>query len=292
MSPKTEHSSGFKAEEATLYQALVKTREKGQKILIPYLTGGLSTTEKTVSSAGGKTQSVSRDWLAPLYAATEAGANAIEIGIPFSDPVMDGPVIQQANDLALADNTTPVSIANDQALYESPIPLAVMTYYNIAFRMGLQRFAALLNKAAISATILPDLPLHESSDWVEAANAQAVEHIQFAAPTSTDERLEQIAASAQGFIYCVGLLGVTGERDELAKSALRIAKRMKSVTDKPVLVGVGIGSGEQAVEVCEYADGVIIGSTLVRRLIDPNEPQPAQKVGEIVHGFRQALDAG
>jgi tryptophan synthase alpha chain len=143
--------------------------------------------------------------------------------------------------------------------------------------------------SGVAAAILPDIPLEESGPWCEAADGAGVETVMLAAPTGSDERLERIAERAMGFVYAVGLLGVTGERDQLAASAVEIARRCKAVTDKPVLVGVGIGSPAQAVEVCEVADGVVIGSAVVRRALETRSPEA---VAEVVGEYRTALDAG
>ncbi len=250
-------------------------RDSGRKCLVPYITGGLGD-----------------DWLASLAAVIDGGADACEIGIPFSDPVMDGPIIQQANEIALASGATPVSIAGDLRDFESPIPLATMTYYNIVYRMGHERFANMLNEAGISGTILPDIQMDESADWIEAANKYGIENVLFAAPTSPDDRLARTGQLASGFVYAVGLLGITGERKELAASAIDIARRAKEHTDLPVLVGVGIGSPEQAVEACSVADGVIIGSTVVRRLVRGLETgtNGADAVRELIAEYRAALD--
>jgi tryptophan synthase alpha chain len=250
-------------------------RDSGRKCLVPYITGGLGD-----------------DWLASLAAVIDGGADACEIGIPFSDPVMDGPIIQQANDIALAAGVTPHSICADLRNFESPIPLATMTYYNIAYRMGHERFANMLNEAGISGSILPDIQMDESADWIKTANANGIENILFAAPTSPDERLERTGEMARGFVYAVGLLGITGERSKLAASALEIARRAKEYTALPVLVGVGIGSPEQAVEACSVADGVIIGSTVVRRLVEGSGSvaERADSVRELIGEYRSALD--
>lgn len=253
-----------------LETTLRAVRDSGRKSLVPYVTGGLGD-----------------DWLASVAAVIDGGANACEIGIPFSDPVMDGPIIQQANDLALESGVTPHTIAEDLRGFESPIPLAAMTYYNIAYRMGHERFAQLLVDAGISGAILPDIPMDESAEWMTAAEKIGVENILFAAPTSPDDRLTKTGELARGFVYAVGLLGVTGERASLAASAIEIASRAKAHTDVPVLVGVGIGSPEQAVEACAQADGVIIGSTVVRRLV---EGQGADAVRDLIATYRAALD--
>jgi len=253
-----------------LETALRSARARGAKLLVPYVTGGL----------GG-------DWLEAVAAVADAGADAIEVGIPFSDPVMDGPVIQAASEQALAAGATPVTILDGLRQADAGVPLAVMTYYNIAARMGLRRFAASLAEAGVAAAILPDLPLEEVGPWARSADWGGVETVLLAAPTASDERLARVCARARGFVYAVGLLGVTGERDELAASSLVIAERLKSLTDKPVLVGVGVSNAAQAREVCEVADGVVIGSALVRRLLDGEGPAGAAR---FIASVRQALD--
>ena len=237
--------------------------------MVPYLTGGLG------------------DWQGALAAAADAGADAVEVGIPFSDPVIDGPVIQQANDRALGAGATPLGVLDSVGRLDIGVPLAVMTYYNIAFRFGLERFASVLADQGVAAAILPDLPLEEAGPWTEAADAAGVETVLLATPTASDERLGRICARTRGFVYGVGLLGVTGVRDELAASAVVMAERLKQMTDLPVLVGVGVGTPEQAEEVCRVADGAVVGSAVVRRMLDDGGPMA---VGELVGRFRRALD--
>jgi tryptophan synthase alpha chain len=162
-----------------------------------------------------------------------------------------------------------------------------MTYANIAFHMGWERFAKELADAGVAAAILPDIPLEESGPWCEAADAAAIETVMLAAPTAPDERLPRICARARGFVYAVGLLGVTGVRAELAASARIIAGRLKAVTDIPVVVGVGVGTPSQAVEACEVADGVVVGSAIVQRMLHGGGPDG---VAALVHEFRTAID--
>jgi tryptophan synthase alpha chain len=164
-----------------------------------------------------------------------------------------------------------------------------MTYYNIAFRMGHERFAHALTSAGVAAAILPDLPLEEVGPWAEVADAGGVETVLLAAPTAPDERLPRICARARGFVYAVGLLGVTGERDVLADTAVVMAKRLKAITDRPVLVGVGVSNVDQARAVCTEADGVVVGSALVRRLLEGHGPEGA---AAFVAELRDGLDRG
>jgi len=221
-----------------------------------------------------------------VRAAAAAGADAIEIGIPFSDPVMDGPIIQQASQLALDAGATPVSILDEARALDVSIPLAVMTYYNTVHHAGLDRFAAQLVAAGIVAAIIPDLPLEESAPWCAAADSAGIETVMLAAPTAPDERLPRVAARARGFVYSVGLLGVTGERAELASTATALAARLKAITEVPVLVGVGVSNAAQAVAVTQIADGVVMGASVVRRLLEAGP----DAVGQYVEEIRLALD--
>lgn len=250
---------------------LRERRSTGVKLLVPYITGGYAD-----------------DWLDVVRAVADAGADAIEIGIPFSDPVMDGPVIQESSEQSLARGTTPQSILTELADLDAGVPLAVMLYYNTVFHMGHERFAHELNTAGVAGAIVPDLPLEEVGPWAVAADDAGIETVMLAAPTAPDERLPRVCERARGFVYAVGLLGVTGERDSLAASATVIAGRLKAITDKPVLIGVGVGTAAQAVEASAVADGVVVGSALVRRLLEGCGPEGA---ASFVGGLRAALDA-
>lgn len=243
-------------------------RAAGRKLLVPYITGGYP------------------GWEDAVRAAVIAGADGIEIGIPFSDPVMDGPVIQQASQAALDAGATPPAVLDAASGLQVGVPLAVMTYYNLVHHDGHERFAGRLVAAGIDACILPDLPLEEAGPWCEAADAAGVETVLLAAPTTPDARLPLIAARARGFVYSVGLLGVTGERSALAASATTLAARLKAITDRPVLVGVGVSNAEQAREACRVADGVIQGASVVRRLIEGGP----DAVGAYVAEVRAAID--
>jgi tryptophan synthase alpha chain len=244
-------------------------RESGRKLLVPYITGGYP------------------GWQDAIRACAAHGADAVEIGIPFSDPVMDGPVIQQASQAALDAGITPAAILDEVPDLDVDIPLAVMTYYNLVHHPGPERFAANLERAGISAAILPDLPLEESGPWCDAADAHGIETIMLAAPTAPDERLPRVAARARGFLYSVGLLGVTGERSSLAETATDLAARLKAITDVPVLVGVGVSNAEQAYQATRVADGVIQGASMVRRLMESGP----DAVGDYVAEVRAAIDA-
>ena len=247
-------------------------RDQGRKLLVPYVTGGFPGWERVVE------------------AVADAGADAIEVGIPFSDPVMDGPTIQEASERALAERATPLGIVTACGRLDlGTVPLVVMTYYNTVHRHGHGRFAASLATSSIAGAIVPDLPLEEVDEWAGAADAAGVATVLLAAPTASDERLARICARSRGWVYGVGLLGVTGERSELRRSALDIAARLKAATDKPVLIGVGVSTPDQAAELAEVADGVIVGSALMRRLLDDPARGP-EAAAAFVAELRAGLD--
>lgn len=255
-----------------LERRLRERRAAGRKLLVPYVTGGLGP-----------------EWKAVVEAVIAAGADAVEVGLPFSDPMMDGPVIQEASVRALAGGATPLGIVSELATSDAgDVPLAVMTYYNLVLRTGHRRMAHLLARAGVAGAILPDLPVDEATPWLQEAESAGVDTVLLAAPTTPPDRLSVIVEKVHGFLYAVGVMGVTGERSSLAGSAREIAARCKEVTDVPVLVGIGITTPEQAVEVCEVADGVVVGSALVRRLLDGEGPEGA---ATLVKSFRQALDS-
>ena len=243
-------------------------RAAGRKLLIPYITGGLA------------------GWQDAVRAIAASGADAIEIGLPFSDPVMDGPVIQQASQMALEAGATPVSILDEARGLDVGIPLAVMTYYNTVHHAGHERFAHQLIAAGVVAALVPDLPLEESGPWCAAADAAGIETVMFAAPTAPDERLPRIVARARGFVYSVGLLGVTGERNQLASTAASLARRLKAITDIPVLIGVGVSNAAQAHEAVQVADGVVMGASVIKRMLDGGP----DAVGDYIAEVRAAID--
>ena len=249
---------------------LRRQRDTGRSLLAPYITGGLG--------AG---------WLDVVRAVVDAGADAVEIGIPFSDPVMDGRTVQEASQRALELGATPAKIVAEAAQLDVSVPLLIMTYYNVIAHAGLERFAAQLADAGVDGAIVPDLPLDELDGWGDAAASAGVETVLLAAPTTPDDRLRAICERSRGFVYGVSLLGVTGERSKLADAAAEMGRRCKATTDLPVLLGVGISTAEQAVTAARVADGVIVGSALVRRVLAGGGPDEA---GHYVAELRTALD--
>ncbi|HTX63164.1 MAG TPA: tryptophan synthase subunit alpha [Acidimicrobiales bacterium] len=247
-------------------------RSEGRKLLVPYLMGGMT-----------------EDWVESLQAVAAAGADAVEVGIPFSDPMMDGPVIQRAGVHALDRGATPTRVIDDVASAGIEVPVAVMTYYNIVFRTGHRRMAQSLRAAGIGAAIVPDLPLEELDPWATEADAAEVATVLLVAPSTPVGRVARICARSRGFVYAVALMGVTGERESIGSDTADVVRRVREVTDAPVCVGVGVSTPPQARAVCEVADGVVVGSALVRRLLEGGGPDAAS---EFVGQLRAALDAG
>ncbi len=246
-------------------------RDAGHKLLVPYVTGGMDD-----------------EWLLTLEALAGAGADAIEVGIPFSDPMIDGPTIQEASRRALERGTTPDGILADLSRVDVGVPLVVMTYYNLVYRAGHARIAGLMHESGVSGAIIPDLPLEEVGSWAAAADGAGVATVLLVAPSTPTDRIGPICDRSRGFVYGVGRMGVTGERAVLAESAREVATRIRAATDLPVCVGIGVSTPEQAATVCEVADGVVVGSALVRRLLEGEGPDGA---AAFVSGLRQALDA-
>ncbi|MCL2394277.1 MAG: tryptophan synthase subunit alpha [Acidimicrobiaceae bacterium] len=244
-------------------------RDSGRKLLVGYVTGGLP------------------GWIDHLAAMVDAGADAVEVGIPFSDPVMDGPTIQEASLRALQAGATPPSILEELRAVDIPVPLVAMTYYNVVARAGHRRFARLLVEGGVRGAIVPDLPLEESPEWERAARVGGVETTLLVAPVTPDDRLAEICARSHGFVYGVNLMGVTGERASLADSAGILARRLKAATDLPVVMGFGISGPAQAVDAAADADGVVVASALMRLALGGARPA---EVGAAVAAVRAALD--
>ncbi len=253
-----------------LEKELRAARERGRKLLIPYLMGGMTD-----------------DWTQTLAAVIAAGADAVEVGIPFSDPIIDGPVIQEAGLRALTRGTVPDAVLDGIARAEAPVPVAVMTYYNIVFRAGHKRMARSLAAAGVSGAILPDLSLEELGPWAVEADAAGIDTVLLVAPSTPPDRVARICARARGFVYAVARMGVTGERVDLGSDVTKVVQRIRDCTDMPVCVGVGVSTPDQAAQVCEVADGVVVGSALVRRLLQAEGPDGA---AALIGSFRDAID--
>jgi tryptophan synthase alpha chain len=254
-----------------LEAALRARRGLGGRAFVPYVTGGFPGVDAKL-----------------LRALEGAGADAVEVGIPFSDPVMDGGVIQEASRLALEAGVRPADVLATIAEAELSIPVAVMTYVNPIYRRGFTAFLEEAAAAGVSGVIVPDLPVDEAPNWSAGCEAAGIQPVLLAAPGTAPERLERIGAEARGFVYCVATYGVTGARARLEGTAREVVGALRRVTDLPLLVGVGIGTPEQAGEACGFADGVIVGSALMARLVEGD----AGGLVELAIAFREGIPTG
>ncbi len=255
---------------STVEAHLRHRRAGGRKLLAPYLTGGITA-----------------DWTSYLTAYAQAGADAIEIGLPFSDPVLDGPTIQAASHRALQRGVTVRSILDDVARVKIDVPLLAMTYYNLVVHGGAAGFCRDLAAAGIRGLIVPDLPVDEANELDAAATTAGVELTLLAAPTTTDARLATIAQRSRGYVYAVSVMGTTGERDHLAGSAAELAGRLRALTDRPVLLGFGISTPAHAAAAAEVADGVAVGAALMAAVLGGAGPD---EIRARVALLREALD--
>jgi tryptophan synthase alpha chain len=254
-----------------LLEHLDALRRTGRKLLVPYVTGGIP---DRASFASG-------------LAAVAAVADAVEIGLPYSDPLMDGPVIAAASERAIREGVGPLDALDLAGRAElGGVAKVAMTYYNPIHRLGEADFCARAAAASFAGLIVPDLPLEESGSLRRAAAATGLAWIPLVAPTSSPERVADIAGTATGFVYAVSTLGVTGARERLSERAGRVVLACREVTDLPVLVGIGVSSPEQAVEAAAVADGVVIGSAVVSRLIEEGPGSAAA----FLEAVRRALD--
>jgi tryptophan synthase alpha chain len=246
---------------------------KGRAALMPYLMGGFPTMEESLR-------------IGEAYA--DGGADLIELGVPFSDPLADGPVIHAAGTEALRAGATVAGVLEVCSALSQRVPIVLMLYANLVLARGPEAFAAALVDAGASGLIVPDLPMEESGPLLAACDAAGIALVPLVAPTTPDDRLAAIGARARGFVYTVSVVGTTGERAALSDTFGSVITRTKAHTDVPVALGFGIGSPAQALQAAEAgADGVIVGSRLVRAAGESDDPAGA--VRELVGGFSAAL---
>lgn len=219
-----------------------------------------------------------------VMSAIEAGAGVIELGVPFSDPVADGPVIQRASERALKNRTSlaqVLTLAAEIREHAQSTGLIAFSYLNPILQMGLDKFCKVARAAGVDGALITDLPVEEAAEYLEAMRAHDLAPVFLVAPTSPDERLKRIAAASRGFVYAVSRTGVTGQRQQLAEDARKLVKRMRRVTDLPIAVGFGISNTAQFAQVGEFADAVVVGSAIVET-IERNPGREAAAVGEFV----------
>ncbi len=259
----------------TLAEAFSLTRAEGRAALIGYLPAGFPTRDASVEL---------------MRAMVAGGVDIVEVGLPYTDPLMDGPVIQAAADRALREGTTPaevIAVAGDVS--RTGAATVVMSYWNPVERYGVERFARELEAAGGCGVITPDLTPEESGDWTKATTEHDIARIFLVAPSSTDERLRVVSQACSGFVYAASTMGVTGARTQVSDAAEGLVARVREVTDLPVAVGLGVSTGEQASQIAGYADGVIVGSAFIRLIQEAPSHEAAL---EAVEGLARELAAG
>ena len=227
-----------------------------------------------------------------VLAAIAAGADVIELGVPFSDPVADGPVIQRASERALKHGTClaqVLTLAADVRQHAQSTGLVVFSYFNPILRMGMEKFCKVARHAGVDGVLVTDLPVEEADEYLQAMKAHDLAPVFLAAPTSPDERLKRIAEASRGFVYALSRTGVTGARQQLAGDAQKLVRRLRRVTKLPVAVGFGISNAEQFAEVGKFADAVVVGSAIVET-IERNSGREAEAVGEFVRKLSAISD--
>ncbi len=249
-------------------EAFAKAAAENRAALVGYLPAGFPTQQGGIDA---------------LTAMVQAGVDVVEVGLPYSDPVLDGPTIQQAADQALAGGTRIVDVlATVEAVAATGAATVVMTYWNPVLRYGAERFAADLAAAGGAGLITPDLTPDSGADWLAASDARDLDRIFLVAPSSTPERIAMTVAACRGFVYATAVMGVTGARTQTSSAAPPLVARIREQTDLPIGVGLGVSDGAQAAEVAGYADGVIVGSAFVRRLLDaPDLPSGVAGCAEL-----------
>jgi tryptophan synthase alpha chain len=241
--------------------AFEKARAENRSALVGYLPAGYPDVDGAIAS---------------LRAMVESGCDVIEIGLPYSDPVMDGPTIQDAAQRALDGGVRTADVLRTvEAVAATGVPTLVMTYWNPIERYGVDRFATDLANAGGAGLITPDLTPDFAPEWIKAADERGLDKVFLVAPSSTDERIAMTTAACRGFVYATAVMGVTGARATTSDLAGPLVARTRATTDLPVGVGLGVSNGAQAAEVAAYADGVIVGSAFVRVLLDHADDRPA-----------------
>lgn len=254
-------------------------KESGEKGLIPFITAGdpnLAVTEKL------------------MFALAENGADAIELGIPFSDPLADGPVLQLAAARALASGTTPESVFAMVARFceNNDTPVVLLVYYNQVYQRGADHFCREAGQAGVTGLVVPDLPLEEAAVLDAAAERAGIINIRFLAPTTSDERLKQICKKARGFIYCVTVTGVTGKQTAMDPQLAAMLDQARKYTDIPLALGFGISDPRQAKAAAKYGDCVIVGSALVEKIAGAEGDAKYTLAGSFVRSLKEAMKEG
>ena len=237
-----------------LEQLFDETRREGRAALIAYIPAGFPSIN---------------DCHRVIEAFIEGGVDAIEIGFPYSDPVMDGPTIQAAAVTALNNGTNAEDVLDAlEVATKAGVPSVVMTYWNPIEKYGVERFAQAISSRGGSGVIHPDITIEESAQWLAAASGAQINPIYVVAPSTSDDRLAKVTSKAGGFVYAASIMGVTGARTSVLTAAEDLVARVRKVSDLPVAVGLGVSTREQAKDLARYADGVIVGSAFVKAILD------------------------
>lgn len=255
---------------------LAKCRADNRAALIGYLPVGYPSIDVSIRA---------------MQALVEGGCDVVEVGVPYSDPVMDGPTIQAAAEPAVQAG---VGLADAfpaaQAVVEAGAAAVLMTYWNPVERYGVDRFASALAAAGASGAITPDLIPDEAGEWLSASDRHGLDRVFLVAPSSTDARIVSTAAASRGFVYAAAVMGVTGARANVGEAASVLAHRVRTLApDIPVCVGLGVSNGDQAAQVASFADGVIVGSALVRRLLDSPDEDGVTAVRELAQELAEGV---
>jgi tryptophan synthase alpha chain len=258
--------------------AFGKASADNRAALVGYLPAGFPTVAGAIEAA---------------RAMAAAGADILEIGLPYSDPLIDGPVIAEAVHRALIAGTRVADVLRTvEAVAAAGVPVLVMTYWNPVDRYGVRAFARDLAQAGGAGLITPDLSPEEAAPWLEASDACGLDRVFLAAPSSVDQRLATITKSCRGFVYAASLMGITGTREAVGGQAEDLVQRIRPHTDLPVAVGLGVSNRAQAAQVAAFADGVIVGSAFVRRLLDAADTAGATAGTDAVAQLAAELSAG
>ncbi len=253
----------------------VKVRSENRAALIGYLPAGFPSQQGCIDA---------------LTAMVAGGVDAVEIGYPYSDPVMDGPVIQAAAETSLRNGTGAAEVMATLAAISHFAPTVVMTYWNPIERYGVDKFLADLKANGGSGVITPDLTIEESNEWITASTRHETNRIYVVAPSTSEARLSRVSASTSGFVYAASLMGVTGTRSSISSGARTLVERLRGVTKLPIAVGLGVSTPEQAHEVAQYADGVIVGSAFIRLLQESTSPEEGlRRVRELAADLSKGL---
>ncbi|USX52838.1 tryptophan synthase subunit alpha [Lentzea sp. HUAS12] len=261
-----------------LTDTLARARREDRAALVTYLPAGFPTVDGGIDA---------------ILATVDAGADVVEVGLPHSDPVLDGPVIQTADDIALRGGVRIADVLRTvrEVHAATGTPVLVMSYWNPVSRYGVERFARELAAAGGAGCVLPDLPVAESAQWRRQAAEHDLATVFVVAPSSTDEHLAETVAAGTGFVYASALMGVTGARESVDEAAAVLTRRLRALTDLPVCVGMGVANAGQAADVAAFADGVIVGSALVATLLDGDRDALTRLTAELAAGVRPGYPA-